>query len=75
MRMVVLQLIRVVMTRLYSDTEGKRGNVEKTKTLSLPRGITVDNASGELDSGGNDSLIRVGVDALLGLLTNEKVGN
>ena len=59
---------------LNSDTEGKRGNVEKTRILSLLRGITREN--GGLDNGTitiDDSLIRVGVDALVGTLPMEKV--
>ena len=78
MGMVVLRLIRAVghdpPSSLNSDTEKKRGNIEKTKILSLLRGIALED--GGLDCDTENSLIRVGVDALVGLLTstNEKVG-
>ena len=56
---------------LNSDTKGKWGNVEKTKILSLLRGIAVED--GGLDCGTNDSPFLVGVDALIGLLADEEV--
>ena len=74
MGMVVLRLIRAVghdpSCSLYSDTEGKRGNVEKTKILSLLRGIA--DEDGGLDCGTitiDDRLVTVlGLMLLLGSL-------
>ena len=76
MGMVVLRFIRAVMTppavSIAIPRERER-NVEKTRILSLLRGITREN--GGLDNGTitiDDSLIRVGVDALVGHLTDGK---
>ena len=54
------------------DTGGKRGNVEKKKVLCLLRGVTRKDSSLNCSTIGN-SLIRV--DALVGLLAVEEVGN
>ena len=54
------------------DTGGKRGNVEKEKVLCLLRGVTGKDSSLDGSTIGN-SLIRV--DALVGLLAVEEVGN
>jgi NAD-specific glutamate dehydrogenase len=55
------------------NTKGKGGNIKEKKILSLLRGVT-GGKDGSLDSSTiGDGLIRV--DALLGLLAVEEVGN